>query len=73
MDFDLEFGLVSEKTKKDSYTIDIRIYVWHNNLGTFNSWVEPNFRIEGRRENEQEGFINLFSSNHYLAFNIIAF
>ena len=43
MYFAIFFGLVSEKTKKDSYTIDIRIYVWYNNLGTFNSWVIAKF------------------------------
>ena len=36
------FGLIL-KRKKYSYTIDIRIYVWYNNLGTFNSWVMPLF------------------------------
>ena len=39
--------------------------------GTFNSWVEPNFLKEGRREYEQEGFFNSISSNNYLPFTIL--
>ena len=35
-------------------------------LGTFDSWVEPNFLKEGRREYEQEGSFNSISSNNYL-------
>ena len=41
-------------------------------IGTFNSWVEPNFLKEGRREYEQEGFFNSISSNNYLPFTILA-
>ena len=40
-------------------------------LGTFNSWVAPNFLKEGRREYEQEGFFNSISSNNYLPFTIL--
>ncbi len=42
-------------------------------LGTFNSWVEPNFINEGMRYDEQEGFFNSIYSNYYLPFNIITF
>jgi len=40
-------------------------------LGTFNSWVEPNFLHEGRRKHEQEGFFNSIFSNNYLPFIIL--
>lgn len=40
-------------------------------LGTFNKWGGPNFILEGRRYNEQEGFFNLRFSNYYLPFTII--
>ena len=42
-------------------------------LGTLNSWVEPNFLKEGRREYEQEGFFNSISSNNNLPFTILTF
>jgi len=40
-------------------------------LETFNSWVEPIFLREGRREYEQEGFFNSIFSNNYLPFIIL--
>ena len=42
-------------------------------IGTFNSWVEPIFIIEGRRYNEQEGFFNSIFSSNYLPFIIFTF
>ena len=51
----------------------IKTNVWHNSFGTFNSWVVAELQNEGRRYNEQEGFVNFFSSNSYLPISIITF
>ena len=36
----------------------------------FDSWVGPNFYLEGRRYDEQERFFNFIFSNYYLPFII---
>ena len=35
------------------------------------SWMEPNFKIEGRRENEKERYANIFPNHNYLPFTIL--